>query len=196
MSEADKAQSPQGIKLDKRALTAIGVIGVGLAFTFLSGPSQQVESVDVAAKPIEIGSDQINEISVKDKDAALTVFAKQFEALEQKLTIQEREAALRDENLRKEVKEVTNTFKAQVAALSGELVSIQAKGVESVYQNANQNDSKTIQTPPPMPDKLPDLGLDGGLNFDGLNILLYVINMLLILKGIYCIVLWTAFHGY
>jgi hypothetical protein len=169
VSEADKAQSPQGFKLDKRALITAGVIGVGLAFTFLSGPSQKVESVDVAAKPIEIGTDQINEISVKDKDAALTVFAKQFEAVEQKLTIQEREAALRDENLRKELKEVTNTFKAQVAALSGELVSIQAKGVESVYQNANQNDSKTIQTPPPMPDKLPDLGLDGGLNFDGLN---------------------------
>ncbi len=166
MTGEDNKQEPQS---RKNLLIVGGVIAVGLAATLLSNKPTSVQPVDVGAKPIEIGSDQINEISIKDKDAALTVFAKNFEAYEQKLALQEREFNLRDEALRKEIQNKTNTLKAQVATLSDEVVALRANGIESAYQNANKNDSKTLQSPPSLPDNMPDLGLDGGLNFDNLN---------------------------
>ncbi|HFX0929988.1 TPA: conjugal transfer protein TraB [Pseudomonas aeruginosa] len=163
MSEAENKQNPL---MEKKTLLVGGIIAACLGVAFLGGGEKKVESVDVAAKPIEVGSDQINAISVKDKDAALTVFAKQFEAVEQKLTIQQREADENIAGLRKEMKDSNNEVKSMVSSLANEVLALRANGVETVYQEANKNDSKT---PPSMPDKLPDLGLEGGLNFDGLN---------------------------
>ena len=128
---------------------------------------KKTEQVDVGVKPIEVGSDPVNDISVKDKDASLTVFAKKFETVDQKLDLQQKDFDEREKKLRNEFKDEANTLKAQVASLSDEIVGLRSKGIEDAYQNANKNDSKTIQTPPAMPEKLPDL--DGGLNFDGLN---------------------------
>lgn len=157
--------------LNKKTLFIAGIIAAGLGVTFLSGPNTAPQQVDVSDKPIELGSDPINTISVKDKDASLTVFAKQFESVEQKLTIRDKEAADREASLRKEMKDGNNALKSQVAALTDAITQMQANGIESIYQNANQNDSKTIQTPsmPSMPDKLPDLTMGNGLNFDGLD---------------------------
>lgn len=98
MSEAGNKKNPL---MEPKTLIAGGVVAVSIAFALLGNGKKEVESVDIAAKPIEVGSDQINAISVKDKDAALTVFAKQFEAVEQKLSIQEREAAQSIAGLRK-----------------------------------------------------------------------------------------------
>lgn len=167
MSEENKKGPLQLTK--KNGLIVAGIIGVGLAVTLLSTGEKKPEQVDVVAKKIEVGSDPINVISIKDKDASLTVFAKKFETVDQKLDLQQKEFAEREQNLRKEFKNDTNTLKAQVASLSDEVINFRSKGIEAVYQNANKNDSKTIQTPPPMPDGLSDLSLDGGLNFDGLN---------------------------
>lgn len=153
----------------KNLLIVGGLFAVGLGVTLFGGKQNSIQPVDVGAKPIEVGSDQINEISVKDKDAALTVFAKSMESFEQKLAIQERDFNERNEALRKEMKDSNNNLKAQVTTLTQEVVTLRANGVESAYQNANKNDSKTLQSPPSLPDKLPDLGLDGGLNFDNLN---------------------------
>lgn len=165
MSDENKQESiPR-----KNILIVVGVFALGLAITLLNNRTTTVEAVDVGAKPIEVGSDQINEISIKDKDAALTVFAKNFESNEQKIALLERDFALREEALRKEIRNSTNTVKAQVASLSDELVALRANGIEAAYQNANNNDSKALQSPPSLPDNMPDLGLSGGLNFDSLN---------------------------
>lgn len=163
MSDADNKQNPM---MEKKTLIVAGVIAVCLAVAFLGSGSKTVESVDVAAKPIEVGTDTINDISVKDKDASLTVFAKQFESFDQKLTIQEREAAEKLAALREEMKDSNNEVKSMVSSLASEVLSLRANGIEDVYKEANQKDSKT---PPTLPDKLPDLGMEGGLNFDGLN---------------------------
>nr|WP_152740706.1 conjugal transfer protein TraB [Pseudomonas sp. MWU12-2323] len=150
-------------------MVIVAIIAGGLAVAFLGNSNKTVEKVDVTAKPIEVGSDKVNEITVKDKDAALTVFGKQFEVVDQKINIVSRESSERVEALRKELKDGNNTLKAQVAALTDELTDMRSKGVEDAYQNANKRDSKTIQKPPALPDKMPDLGLNGGLNFDDLN---------------------------
>lgn len=162
MSEADNKKNPL---MEPKTLIAGGVVAVSIAFALLGNGKKEVESVDIAAKPIEVGSDQINAISVKDKDAALTVFAKQFEAVEQKLSIQEREAAQSIAGLRKEMKESNNEVKSMVSSLASEVLALRANGVETIYQEANNNDSKTS---PSLPEKMPDFGMEG-LNFDGLN---------------------------
>ena len=166
MSETDKKQSPMQ---SKKALVIAAIIAGGLAFTFLGNSDKKVEKVDVTAKPIEVGSDKVNEITVKDKDASLTVFAKQFEVADQKINIVARESSARVEALRKEIKDGNNTLKAQVAALTDDVTALRSKSVDDAYQNANNHDSKTIQKPPALPDKMPDLGLNGGLNFDNLD---------------------------
>lgn len=152
----------------KNLLIAGGVLALGLGATFFGGKPTTVQPVDVGAKPIEVGSDQINDISVKDRDAALTVFAKSMESFEQKLALQERDFNQRDEILRKEWKDSNNTLKAQVATLSDEIVNLRSNGIEATYQNANKNDKKELQTPS-LPNNMPDLSMDGGLNFDNLN---------------------------
>ncbi|HEC1424344.1 TPA: conjugal transfer protein TraB [Pseudomonas aeruginosa] len=159
MSDAENKLNPL---MEKKTLLVGGIIAVCLAVVFFGSGKKKVETVDVAAKPIEVGSDQINAISVKDKDAALTVFAKQFEAVEQKLTIQEREAAESIAGLRKEMKDSNNEVKSMVSSLANEVLALRANGVEAFYQEANNNDNKT---PPSLPEKLPDLGL----NFEGLD---------------------------
>lgn len=118
MSEAENKQNPL---MEKKTLLVGGIIAACLGVAFLGGGEKKVESVDVAAKPIEVGSDQINAISVKDKDAALTVFAKQFEAVEQKLTIQQREADENIAGLRKEMKDSNNEVKSMVSSLANEV---------------------------------------------------------------------------
>lgn len=168
MSKANESDK-QNPALNKKNLAIVGILAICVAFALFGGNDKPAEQVDVTAKPIEIGSDPINTITVKDKDASLTVFAKQFESVEQKLTIRQREAAEREAALRKEMKDGNNALKAQVAALTDSLTALESKGVEGIYQNANKNDSKTPPNMPAMPDKIPDLGLNGGLNFDGLD---------------------------
>lgn len=156
-----------GFTTKRGALIAAGLIGAGLVVTLMSNKDAKVQPVDVGAKPIEVGSDQINTISVKDKDASLTVFAKNMESFQQQLALQERDFKEREEGLRKELKDSNNTLKAQVASLTNEMIALRANGVENTYQNANANDSKQIQAPPKMPDSLPSIMPAGGLNFDG-----------------------------
>jgi len=164
---SDAEKKPQIQLTKKHGLVLAGIVCVGLAATFFNSGEKKTEQVDVGVKPIEVGSDPVNDISVKDKDASLTVFAKKFETVDQKLDLQQKDFDEREKKLRNEFKDEANTLKAQVASLSDEIVGLRSKGIEDAYQNANKNDSKTIQTPPAMPEKLPDL--DGGLNFDGLN---------------------------
>jgi hypothetical protein len=166
MSEVEN--KPKGP--NKKGLIAIAVAGAVIGITFLGkNNTGDVEQVDVAAKPIELGSDPINQISLKDRDAALTQFAKQFESLEQKITLQEQGAAKREEMIRKEVQQNERALKAQVAALKDELIALRANGIESTYSDVNRMDSKTLQQPGALPDNLPPLPSDGGLNFDSLN---------------------------
>lgn len=166
---SDEEKKPQFQFTKKNGLIFAGIVCAGLAATFFNSGEKKPEQVDVDVKPIEIGSDPVNSISVKDKDASLTAFAKKFETQDQKIELQQREFAERESKLRREFRDDNNTLKAQLATLSDEIVGLRSKGIDNAYANANKNDSKTIQTPPDMPDKLPDMSMDGGLNFDGLN---------------------------
>lgn len=166
---SDEDNNNPNLLTKKNVLIVAGIIGLGLAVTLFNTGEKKPEQVDVGAKPIEVGSDPVNVISVKDKDASLTVFAKRFETVDQKLDLQQKDFSEREQTLRKEFKNDTNTLKAQLSALSDDVIGLRSAGVEATYQNANKNDSKTIQAPPPMPDSLPDLGMNGGLNFEGLN---------------------------
>lgn len=163
MSEAEKPSQFE----NKKLLIVVAIIGAGLGITFMgkSGKSD-VEQVDVSAKPIEVGSDQINQITIHDKDAALTQFAKQFETMEQRFVLQERDSEKRQEELRKEMKDSNNNLKAQVAALSDDLIALRAQGVNAAYENANAKGSTALQTPPAPPNEMPKMD---GLNFDGLD---------------------------
>ena len=82
MSDAEK--KPQIQLTKKHGLVLAGIVCVGLAATFFNSGEKKTEQVDVGVKPIEVGSDPVNDISVKDKDASLTVFAKKFETVDQK----------------------------------------------------------------------------------------------------------------
>ena len=166
---SDEDNNNPNLMTKKNVLIVAAIIGLGLAVTLFNTGEKKPEQVDVGAKPIEVGSDPVNAISVKDKDASLTVFAKKFETVDQKLDLQQKDFFEREQTLRKEFKNDTNTLKAQLSALSDDLIGLRSAGVEATYQNANKNDSKTIQAPPPMPESLPDLGMNGGLNFEGLN---------------------------
>lgn len=166
MSDTDKKP---GLMQSKTGLIVAALFCAGLAWSFLGGSGKKVEPVDVAVKPIEVGRDNVNEISVKDKDAALTKFGKQFEIVDQKISIINRQFADREDALRKEMKDGTNTLKAQVAALTDDVTALRSEKIDRTYQNVNNQDSKTIQAPPSLPDKMPDLGLNGGLNFDNLD---------------------------
>lgn len=163
------AEKKEGLDGKAKAAIAVAILAFGLGITLLTKKESKVVPVDVGAKPIEVGSDPINAISLKDKDASLTVFAKSMESIQQQMVLQERDYKQREESLRKEMKDSNNSLKAQVTSLSGELIALRANGIENVYQNANANDSKQIQSAPKMPDNLPAIMPEGGLNFDNLN---------------------------
>jgi hypothetical protein len=163
MKEEVKKANPLA---DKRGLVVIGVIAIGLAASFLTGGDNKVESIDVSVKPIEIGTDDVNAISLKDKDASLTQFAKQFESVNQKLALMESVRKESETALRKELKAEQDVLKAQNASLSDEILTIRTEGVNAQYTEANNKDSKS---PPTLPNEFPNLNLKDGLNFDGLN---------------------------
>ena len=98
MSDAEK--KPQIQLTKKHGLVLAGIVCVGLAATFFNSGEKKTEQVDVGVKPIEVGSDPVNDISVKDKDASLTVFAKKFETVDQKLDLQQKDFDEREKKLR------------------------------------------------------------------------------------------------
>lgn len=164
------AGSGAGFNFDRKTvLVILAVAGVGVGATLLKSGPAKVEQVDVATKPIEVGSDQINQINIKDKDAALTSFSKQFEVVDQQMTLLKAEQIKREESLRKELKEDSNSIKASLAALSNDIIGLRADGPEAVYTNANKSDNKTLPTIPPAPSELPNFGIDSMPGMDGLN---------------------------
>lgn len=154
----------------KKGLILGAVIAAIIGVTFLGkGGAPTVEQLDVDAKPIEIGSDPVNNISLKDRDAALTQFGKQFESIEHKLTLQAKSAEEREARLQALLVQKDNTNKAQLDALKDELIAIRVGGIEGTYAQVNKIDSKELQMPGALPDTLPPMDMKEGLNFDGLN---------------------------
>lgn len=158
--------SGEGRGINRKALVlgAIALLAVGVTFLG-SRDGKNVEPVDVNVNPIEVGSDPVNKITVQDKDAALTQFAKQFESLEQKLVLRDREQSQSTTELRKSFQESKNATQAQIAALRDEIITLRNKNVNDVYQGVNDKDSRQLQTPPPIPDLNTDMSFEG-LNFN------------------------------
>jgi hypothetical protein len=163
------SEDKKGFKPNSKMIIGGAVIGVIVGITLLGQNDKPVEQVDVNVKPVELGTDPINNISLKDRDAALTQFQKQFESVDQKIAIIQKESEDREKKMRSEFKDSENGLKSQVASLSQEIITLRTTGVEQTYQNVNKLDSKTVQTPPDVPGDLPDLSSEAGLNFDGLN---------------------------
>ncbi len=157
-------------KVNKKALVAIAVVAGAAGITFMgSGNKQMVEQLNIEAKPIEVGSDPLNQISLQDRDAALTQFAKQFESLEQKMLIKEQESAAREKRLQAQMQANQNKLQSEVAALTDELVALRAGGIDKIYQDVNAIRSGSSSTPPALPALPPGAPSMDGLNFEGLN---------------------------
>lgn len=161
------SEEKKGFKPNSKMIVGGAVIAVIIGITLLGQNDKPVEQVDVNTKPIEVGTDPINNISLKDRDAALTQFQKQFESVDQKIAIIQKENEDREKKMRSEFKDSENGLKSQVASLSQEIITLRTTGVEQAYQNVNKLDSKTVQAPPEIPGDLNDLASEAGLNFDG-----------------------------
>lgn len=149
MNTANEAKkSPINKQRGLYIVAAIGALAV--AMNFMGGESESTASADAASpKAIEAGSDQINEITVQDKDAALTQFAKKIENLEDKIKRGEEErVALKDKMIadQRTAEQKSNT---EIRALSDEIAMLRQDRVDGVYQGVNQLDKGSSMPLPP-----------------------------------------------
>lgn len=115
---------------------------------------------------IEAGPAGINQITAQDKDAALTQFRKQLEAMQADANRGEAERIKADKVRDQQMREMQQQNNAQTRALSEKIADLQKKGVDDLYAAINKKD-KSTNTIPDMPGvqslKVPS----GGLSFDG-----------------------------
>ena len=115
---------------------------------------------------IEAGPAGVNQITAQDKDAALTQFRKQLEAMQADANRGEAERIKADKVRDQQLREMQQQNNAQTRALSEKIADLQKKGVDDLYAAINAKD-KTTNTIPDMPGvqglKVPS----GGLSFDG-----------------------------
>jgi hypothetical protein len=158
----DESQAKQPI--NKRAMVAGCILLAGAGFYLMrGGPSTPTSGPTQQLKPVEVGNQSPNEISVTDRDAALTQFAKQFEAVQQRISLSEAEQQKRDEQAFKKIEEVNNRLQSNIAALTDEIVQLRANQADETYSRVNGSDPGNVQ--PPSFEDVPDLQLEG-LNFN------------------------------
>lgn len=142
---------------NKRALIAVGMVGAVAALIMFSGDDAPAPTAPAQpTKAVDTSFDQLNNISLKDRDAALTQFAKRFEVMEQKLQLQESAAATKAKQMDDRLTSQEHALKKEIAALSNELITLRTTGIESTYQQVNKIDRGVTPKPAEFPDKLPD----------------------------------------
>ncbi|SBW84674.1 conjugal transfer protein TraB [Pseudomonas veronii 1YdBTEX2] len=153
---------------NKKLLWIFAAVGGAM---FLFGKwSDSSTSEPVAGKPtptaIEAGPAGINQITAQDKDAALTQFRKQLEAMQADANRGEAERIKADKARDQQLREMQQQTNAQTRALSEKIADLQKKGVDDLYAAISKKD-KTTNSMPDMPAvqglKVPS----GGLSFDG-----------------------------
>ncbi|MHC5194960.1 conjugal transfer protein TraB [Pseudomonas frederiksbergensis] len=147
---------------NKKIILAFLIVGVGALFynSFLNNNKVAPKKAEQAAATVELGNNDINRITAKDKDAALTQFQKQMESYKDKLSRSEADAAKRDAELKKQLRELEQKNNAQVRTLTEAMADIRKDQIEGVYQGINGKDKG-----PKLPDRLPTAP-NGGLSFD------------------------------
>ncbi|MCK1788906.1 conjugal transfer protein TraB [Pseudomonas violetae] len=137
MSDSSANQGP-----NKKLLWIIAAVGVAM-FLFGKYTDRKTEAeAPNQQRPvaIEAGPAGINQITGQDKDAALTQFRKQLEAMqaETNRTVVERIKA--DKARDQQMREMQQQNNAQSRALSEKIAEMQKKGVEDLYNAINQKD--------------------------------------------------------
>lgn len=153
----------------KKVFFVVALIGLAfIGYNFLSDGGKK-ETTTNGPKQIEIGSDPVNAITVTDKDAALSQFAKKIESQDMKFVNFERQLA--DEKVAAERVRRANEqqYNSELRTLSEEIARIKKDKIDATYTSANNADNGKSGAIPAMPDQLPALGTGPGLNFDKLD---------------------------
>ena len=164
MSEEKKA-SPKS-----KIIIAVLIVGACLwGYSYFNGDSGQKTNAPSGPKPIEIGSDPVNSITIKDKDAALSQFAKKIESQDMKLTTFERQQAEAKVVSQQALREQEQRFNTELRAVTEALTKLKEDQINGTYKATNSLDNGKAGIPPAMPDQLPALNKGDGLNFDSLD---------------------------
>lgn len=155
-------------KVNKKAVFLGALIAAIVGLSLMGGSEDKVSepAASSTAPSVDITGD-INQITIRDRDAALTSFAKQIEASDQKLMIMQRDMEARLAELQKQTQRTEHNLRNEISSLSSEIIGLRADDVDKMYSGINDLDSRSIQGLPPVPDQFPISG--DGLNFDGLN---------------------------
>ncbi|MDF9778809.1 conjugal transfer protein TraB [Pseudomonas baetica] len=158
MSNDKKAAS----KPNKKIILGFVVVGIVVMLYngFFSNNKVAPKKAEQTASAVELGDNDINRITAKDKDAALTQFQKQMESYKDKLSRSEADAAKRDAELKQQLRELEQKNNAQVRTLTEAMADLRKDQIEGVYQGINGKDQGTK-----LPDHLPKVP-NGGLSFD------------------------------
>lgn len=163
---SDPTPRPSGP--NKKLLWIFAAVGAAL---FLFGKiveNKQEAPVNGQTAPaaIEAGNAGINQITAQDKDAALTQFRKQLEAMQADANRAEADRKKTEQARDQQLRELQQQNNAQTRALSEKIADLQKKGVDDLYAAINKKDKSTNGIPD-MPSvqgiKVPT----GGLSFDG-----------------------------
>ncbi|MBA1305992.1 conjugal transfer protein TraB [Stutzerimonas stutzeri] len=141
---------------------AVGLAGI-LYNNFFASSSDVKQERGQVPQAIEAGTNDINEITGQDKDAALVQFAKKLEAMTARLDRSERsreEDRKREESARLKQKQEAEANDRQLADA---IAKLQTDLVDRTYEEINSIDTGAPSTPSVPSIQIPS----GGLSFDG-----------------------------
>ncbi len=157
---ADNDQKKNVITKQRGLYIVAGVGALAVAMNFMGGPSESKGSASVdKPQAIELGGDKINSITIQDKDAALTQFAKKIETLEDRIKRGDDDRQALKEKFASEQRNAEQKSNNEIRALSEEIAQLRKDQVDGVYNGVNKLDHGS-----PMP--LPPESKDGGLNLE------------------------------
>jgi hypothetical protein len=159
MSEDGNRKNP-----GKKLVIGFVVVGVCLMIyqKFFTDTQTTARETQQSTNSVEMDNNDINKITAKDKDAALTQFQKKMESFQDKQARLAAESAKRDEALRDELRTGLQQSNAQIRSLNEELSKVREERIDAVYQGINSKDKgSNIGDLPNV--KVPS----GGLSFDG-----------------------------
>ena len=157
---ADNDQKKNVITKQRGLYIVAGVGALAVAMNFMGGPGESKGSASVdKPQAIELGGDKINSITIQDKDAALTQFAKKIETLEDRIKRGDDDRQALKEKFASEQRNAEQKSNNEIRALSEEIAQLRKDQVDGVYNGVNKLDHGS-----PMP--LPPESKDGGLNLE------------------------------
>lgn len=163
---SDSTPRPSGP--NKKLLWIMAAVGGGLLLfgKFYDNSAKPPAPGQNAPAAIDAGNAGINQITAQDKDAALTQFRKQLEAMQADANRAEADRVKAEKARDQQMREMQQQNNAQTRALSEKIADLEKKGADDLYAAINKKDKSTNSLPdmPTVPGiKVPS----GGLSFDG-----------------------------